>query len=123
MRKTIKLIFLAVGMNTMMGCAKESAPQCVDATKFGELIETEATIKVVDVRTPEEFSEGHIPNAININALADDFIENVEGAFPAGSEIAIYCRSGRRSAEAAEKMAKLGYNVTDLEGGILAWEE
>ena len=75
---------------------------------------------VVDVRTAEEYGESHIPGAVCLP------VESIGTQPPASlpdpdAEILVYCRSGRRSAQAAGKLAKLGYtNVSDF-GGILNW--
>ena len=75
---------------------------------------------ILDVRRPDEFSAGHIPNAINV---PNETIGSAE--IPELSDkdqlIMVYCRSGRRSKEAAKKLVKLGYtNIVEF-GGILAW--
>ena len=76
---------------------------------------------ILDVRTPAEFAEKHIPNAINIpneNIGTDEI-----SALPDKDQlIMVYCRSGRRSKEAAEKLVKLGYtNIVEF-GGIIDWK-
>lgn len=91
--------------------------------EFSKLIETNPDVEFIDVRTPEEYSEGYIPGAINIDWSAPDFEAKVKAKVPAGKEIALYCRSGRRSSEAASLLKEAGYKVADLKGGILAWEE
>ena len=76
---------------------------------------------VLDVRRPDEFAAGHIPNAINV---PNEFIGTSEiPELPDKDQlIMVYCRSGRRSKEAAEKLVKLGYtNVVEF-GGILDWK-
>ena len=78
-------------------------------------------IVLVDVRTPEEFAEGHIEGAVNMPL--DSFNPT---AVPEedGKETVLYCRSGRRSELAAEYLAEAtGVPTTHLEGGIIAWEE
>ncbi len=75
---------------------------------------------ILDVRRPDEFAEGHIPNAINV---ANETIGTVEiPELPDKDRlIMVYCRSGRRSKEAADKLVKLGYtNIVEF-GGILDW--
>ena len=76
---------------------------------------------ILDVRRPDEYSEGHIPNAINIpneEISASEIRELPDRA----QLILVYCRSGRRSKEAAEKLVKLGYtNIVEF-GGILDWK-
>jgi rhodanese-related sulfurtransferase len=78
-------------------------------------------VVVVDVRTPEEFAEGHIANAVNIDVGAPDFRERLEGLDPDAPYV-MYCRSGSRSAEAADIMEDLGFTDTqEVDGGIVAW--
>ena len=72
----------------------------------------------IDVRTPAEFAEGHIPGA-RLMPLAE-----FDPAVLDGELVVLYCRSGRRSAEAAEMLAThRGETVAHMEGGFLAWEE
>ena len=76
---------------------------------------------ILDVRTPEEFAEKHIPNAINVpnETIGTDEISQLPDK---NQLIMVYCRSGRRSKEAAEKLVKLGYtNIVEF-GGILDWK-
>jgi rhodanese-related sulfurtransferase len=78
-------------------------------------------VVVIDVRTPEEFAEGHIANAVNIDVGAPDFRERLEG-LDRDAPYVMYCRSGSRSAEAADIMEDLGFTDTqEVDGGIVAW--
>ena len=77
---------------------------------------------LVDVRTPEEYAEGHLRGAANIDWNASGFLEQVQAACPKEAPVAVYCRSGRRSAEAAKKLSKAGYAVCNLVGGIEGWK-
>ena len=70
---------------------------------------------MLDVRTPEEYRDGHLPGAKN---LPLDRLDTI--AEPAGSPLFIYCRSGARSAQAKARLARAGYSVTDL-GGLLGY--
>ena len=76
---------------------------------------------ILDVRRPDEFAAGHIPNAINVPNETIDTAEIPE--LPDKDQlIMVYCRSGRRSKEASEKLVKLGYtNIVEF-GGILDWK-
>ena len=76
---------------------------------------------ILDVRRPDEFAAGHIPNAINVPNETIGTAEIPE--LPHKDQlIMVYCRSGRRSKEAAEKLVKLGYtNIVEF-GGILDWK-
>lgn len=80
-------------------------------------------IQLLDVRTPDEFSEGHISGAMNIDWYDDNFINDAVKSLDKTRPIAIYCRSGKRSAAAAQKLTEKGYKVTNLTGGIIAWDE
>ena len=74
---------------------------------------------LLDVRTQEEFDGGHIPGAVCFPH--EDILPEFPLPFEKDAEILVYCRSGRRSAEAAEKLKHMGYtNVADL-GGIVNW--
>ncbi len=76
---------------------------------------------LVDVRTPNEYNQGKIGDAINVDFLATTFEEEI-GKLDRDGLTLIYCRSGGRSAKALEKMKKLGFtNIRELEGGYLGW--
>ena len=78
---------------------------------------------LVDVRTPEEYAEGHLPEAVNININSEDFIDKIS-RIRKNKNVLLYCRSGRRSARAASVMDSIGYSrIYNLEGGYVAWEE
>lgn len=85
------------------------------------MMERESGYIILDVRRPDEYATGHIPNAINVpneNIGTDEI-----SALPDKNQlIMVYCRSGRRSKEATEKLVKLGYtNIVEF-GGILDWK-
>ena len=83
-------------------------------------IDSGDAIVIVDVRTPEEYGESHIGNAINI-PVEDIGAEKPEALPDTDAEIMVYCRSGVRSKQAADKLLGLGYkNIKDI-GGIKDW--
>ncbi|KXB00088.1 hypothetical protein AKJ41_04425 [candidate division MSBL1 archaeon SCGC-AAA259O05] len=85
-----------------------------------ELIVSEDPV-VLDVRTPDEFEDGHIPGAILVPV--DELKGSTLLEFPHDQEVLCYCRSGHRSSWAAEYMSRRGYaRAYNLSGGILAWE-
>jgi len=90
--------------------------------------ETEAVINqenvvVLDVRTPDEYRNGHLENSVNIDFYGDNFKEEV-AKLDKGKTYVIYCHSGRRSANAGDIMIGLGYtNVYNVLGGIVAWDD
>ena len=86
-----------------------------------KMMETENNYIILDVRRADEFAEGHIPGAINV---ANEVIgtEEIPELTDKSQLILVYCRSGRRSKEASEKLVKLGYtNIVEF-GGILDWK-
>ena len=77
---------------------------------------------VLDVRTGEEYADGHLPGAQALDFYAPDFRAQLE-ALPRDSAYAIYCRSGNRSGQTLELMRELGFrDVVNLSGGIVAWQ-
>jgi rhodanese-related sulfurtransferase len=96
------------------------ASQHLDVTGFAALTATPGTV-VLDVRTPEEFSAGHLAGARNLDIRAADFQTRIS-ALDRGSTYAVYCHSGNRSGQALQMMTAAGFtHVTDLSGGITAW--
>lgn len=104
------------------GCNSNDNITSVSAADFDKEI-NENNVQLVDVRTPKEYAEGHIAGAMNINVQSDDFQIKAENELSKDSTILVYCRSGRRSMDAAKILAKLGYKVVNLEGGIIEWRE
>ena len=77
---------------------------------------------IIDVRTSEEFEEGHIEGALNINVKSEEFVSEIENLTKSDT-LLVYCRSGRRSLYAAQVMVSFGFQkIYDLEGGFLNWE-
>jgi len=80
-------------------------------------------VQLVDVRTKEEFQAGHIKNAINIDVKDDNFKSNTV-KLKKDKPVLVYCRSGKRSSDAAEVLKEQGFKkIVSLEGGIISWEE
>jgi len=80
------------------------------------------SVQLLDVRTQEEFDQGHLAGAILIDVKQDNFEQRALQQLDRSRPVAVYCRSGRRSSHAAGILAVNGYTVTNLEGGILAWQ-
>jgi phage shock protein E len=100
----------------------ENSVQLVDVTETKRLIAAGQVI-IVDVRTPDEFSTGHIAGAKNLNFYDGDFQANLQ-QLDKRQPYLVHCKSGRRSAQAGTVMKQLGFNsVYDLAGGISAWEQ
>ena len=119
MKKLFAYLLANLGLN--VACAQASYED-VDVKGFAELM-TNPNVVVLDVRTADEFKDGHLVGALNIDQAQGDFIQKVKEALPTDRTIAVYCRSGRRSANAAGRLAAEGYKAVNLKGGILAWKE
>jgi thioredoxin len=91
------------------------------AIAFSDKIKSLPDAAVIDVRTPEEYQKGYLPNAINIDWNGGDF-ETKINAYDKSKPVFVYCLSGARSGKAAEKMRDMGFKeVYALKGGILKW--
>ena len=77
----------------------------------------------IDVRTADEFAQGHLYHAVNIDWQKDGFMDEIKDNFNTTLTLAIYCRSGKRSAAAAQALSDAGYKVLNLTGGYTAWTE
>lgn len=75
---------------------------------------------LLDVRTPAEYAEGHLPGAKRIDYMGDNFKSEIS-KLNRDTTYLVYCRSGRRSQLAGEEMRKMGFNVINLNGGIISW--
>lgn len=98
----------------------ESMKIKIDAKTAKSMMETESDFIILDVRTQEEYNEGHIANAV---LLPNDQIgDKASDVLPDKDQmILIYCRSGNRSGQALEKLAELGYTQLYDFGGIIDW--
>lgn len=92
----------------------------IQADDLEEMMMINDNIQLIDVRTPEEFQEGHLENATNINWNDKDFALQTQD-LNKEEPIYLYCKSGRRSAAAAQQLTKEGFEVYDLKGGIDYW--
>ena len=119
MKKYFACLMAALGLNT--ACAQANYENA-DVKGFAELM-NDPNVVVLDVRTAEEFKDGHLEGALNIDQAQSDFIEKAKAALTTDKTIAVYCRGGRRSASAAGRLAAVGYKAVNLKGGIIAWKE
>ena len=118
MKKLFAILMTVAGLNSACSQGFQNA----DATEFAKLIANPGVV-ILDVRTPREFAEAHIKGAMLIDWHEPDFMQQARKRLPKDKHIAIYCRSGRRSAEAAALLSKEGYRLTNLRGGIIEWNE
>lgn len=121
-KPVISLMIMTSCATQMSGCNANDNVVSVSAPEFDKEIKADS-VQLLDVRTPQEYAEGHIVGALNINVKSDDFRQTAEKELSKDSTILVYCRSGRRSMDAAEILTRLGYKVINLKGGIIEWKE
>ena len=121
-----KLITILLSSLLLAGCAGTGHNQTntyrqISMDEAVNMMAQETGYIILDVRRPDEFAAGHIPNAINVPNESIGTAEIPE--LPDKNQlIMVYCRSGRRSKEASEKLVKLGYtNIVEF-GGIIDWK-
>ena len=125
MRKTKRLLPLVLSLTLLSSCGTRTGSSAgyrqISMDEAVKTMKDEKNYIILDVRRPDEYSEGHIPGAINV---PNEEIGSAEIAeLPDKSQlILVYCRSGRRSKEASEKLVKLGYTGIVEFGGIQDYE-
>ena len=93
----------------------------VDVAEFAKVV-SDTSYVVLDVRTPAEHAEGHISGThFNIDILEDSYTEVALKTLPKDKPVALYCRSGNRSKNAARILAEKGYQVLELGTGFRGW--
>ena len=118
-----KIIPFLMALLLLAGCgaqSEESTYRQVNAEEADSMMEEESGYIILDVRTAQEYSEKHIPGAINIpnETIGTEDIPELPDM---EQLILVYCRSGNRSKQASEKLVKLGYsNIVEF-GGINDW--
>lgn len=118
------IIFLGLSILLFFGSCKDKSDtkeiQILPPQEFHDATAGN-DIQLLDVRTAEEFSEGHLENAKNIDVLEDDFSEKVE-TLDKEKPLYLYCRSGNRSSKASAILKDKGFKeIYDMEGGFLKW--
>ena len=117
-------VFMLCMVLFLSGCSVNTQPEAsyrqINMEEAMTMMAEETDYILLDVRTEEEFSAGHIPNAINIPNEAIGSTEIPE--LPSKEQLLlVYCRSGNRSKQASAKLAELGYtNIVEI-GGINSW--
>ena len=121
-----KLIFLLLAVMLLTACGQDKENDQgavyvnITAEEAKQIMDTEEGYIILDVRTQEEYDEGHIPGAIVISH--EEIAEKAEDVLTDKDQlILVYCRSGRRSKIAAEALVELGYTNIKEFGGIIDW--
>ncbi len=122
MKKT-SLFFSLIVLLVMNSCSGNSQNNNynLDASAFAEKVNELPAAPVIDVRTPDEFGNGHLRNAKNMDWNGSNFETGIS-ELSKENPVFVYCLSGGRSHSAAEKMRSMGFkSVYELDGGIIKW--
>ncbi|PRP68253.1 rhodanese-like domain-containing protein [Nonlabens agnitus] len=110
-------------LSSIFGANAQTAPNLsiLSASEFKEAI-TNENVQLVDVRTANEFKEGAIENALNIDFFQQEIFNEEFSKLDKNRPVYLYCRSGNRSQQAARKLDALRFEqIYDLKGGYMAW--
>ncbi|MCR5269505.1 MAG: rhodanese-like domain-containing protein [Prevotella sp.] len=125
--KLTLIVLLAIVLGIAWTLRGHDAPRkdykTVDVQAFHRLISGSDSVVLLDVRTASEHEEAYLKGSLLIDYKADSFMSAALSQLPKNKTIAIYCRSGIRSASAAKFLAKEGYKVVNMDGGTDAWIE
>lgn len=115
-----RIFFLAVGFFSVLSAIGQT--KNVTAV-FAEKKFNKKKVVVLDVRTTQEFTEGHLPNAVHIDVMDSvAFVQQIS-KLKKGKTYLVYCKRGRRSTKAATMMEQQGFrHIWNMEGGITAWK-
>ncbi|MEG1564686.1 MAG: rhodanese-like domain-containing protein [Bacteroides sp.] len=111
---------LFVAFYTLCSCQQKGNYVTLPIEEFAVLIEDQE-VQRLDVRTTAEYTEGHIPGALNLNVLDHSFAAMADSILEKKAPVALYCRSGKRSKKAAALLSAKGYRVYELESGFNGW--
>lgn len=118
------MLLLLLTASCTMKFSKETSGEgkilSVTASVFADSIDNPG-VQLVDVRTPDEFAAGNIPGSVNIDVQTGHFGETAATMLDKAYTVAVYCRSGNRSKNAAKTLSMMGYNVVELDGGYNDW--
>lgn len=117
----LKLLSLITCVMSMLGCNAQKPYQSISVDEFEKVI-ADKNITILDVRTAEEYSEGHIALAMNIDVKQADFEAKSKTSLDKSKTLAVYCRSGNRSKKACDILSANGYKVVELSTGIMGWQ-
>ena len=119
----LKFVCALLGMLTFFNCEKNQsqAIELITPAEMKEISKIEG-IQLVDVRTPDEYKEGHLPNALNIDFLDANFESNIQ-QLDKTRPVIVYCQRGSRSAKCASRLIANGFvKIYDLDHGFSKWK-
>ncbi|MBC7615591.1 MAG: thioredoxin family protein [Pedobacter sp.] len=121
MYKSVFIVIAVIILHSCSNAQTKSTQTSLSAIEFAEQLKKDATIQLIDVRTPGEFKNGHLENAINASIDGSDF-KNKILALDKSKPVFVYCLSGGRSNYAAKQLRTAGFEkVIDMPGGMMEW--
>ena len=133
MIKIKSLILLAVLTIIAVSCAKIFSKGTKKTAMIGtyanmgvdefQTLIANPAVQLLDVRPRDEYDEGHIAGATLVDVNDTTFVDQAMAVLDPQRQVAVYCRSGRRSARAASLLTARGFKVTNLDGGVMAWQD
>jgi len=122
MSKLKTILILSLVITTTLFAQTGQSIKSLPAVEFKKAIDSGKYL-LIDVRTPGEFADGHIAGAVNINVGDSDFVKKIQSKTQKQKQIAIYCRSGRRSKFALSQIESLKLQGVELNDGIIGWQQ
>lgn len=116
------LILTVLVMALFGACSGGNGVKDMGVDAFEKAIAAEEKLQLIDVRTQDEFFEGHIPNSVSIDCSTGYFMQKAEAYLDIEQPVYLYCKSGARSMDAALQLKDLGYKVVNLKGGFDEWK-
>lgn len=121
MRKLFSIALVAILFNSCTNGQTQNTKTTLSATEFADKIKELPSATIIDVRTPDEFSKGHLANANNYDWNGNEFEKQI-ALLDKSKPVFVYCLSGGRSSSAANKMRSDGFKIVyELDGGIMKW--
>ena len=121
MKILISMILGAVVAGISAGADEAAKDQPIKVEQAAVMID--AGVQLLDVRTKEEWDEGHLKGAKMVTLSEQGFADQVKAVLDPKKPVVVYCGSGKRSAKAAKQLRDAGFTVHDMAGGITAWQK
>lgn len=118
----VTMVTFAACQNSNSSAQTGSIKETIPVEQFEKKLAQMPGAQLVDVRTPGEYSNGHLKGAVNMNVNGDNY-EQQFNTLDKSKPVFVYCRSGGRSGNAAKKMQNMGFKeIYNMDGGITSWE-
>ena len=121
MKTLINLILGAVLAGISAGAEVAATDKPIKVGQAAVMID--AGVQLLDVRTKEEWDEGHLKGAKLVTLSEEGFADKAKAVLDPKKSVVVYCGSGKRSAKAAKQLRDAGFTVHDMAGGITAWQK